>query len=784
MDEGKLIEGSPELARQEALRLASLQEAYGSPVKERSLSDYWRILQKRKWIVIVSIVVVVVVAGVISLRSTPIYQAETRILISPPVSSPLNFKDNGTSQATDDQQRDIDTKVKILQSDSMAEMVVNRLNLEAHPEFAGTAQAQSSGGITISESSGQESSRQQQLIRKIQGSLKVQQVPDTSLVEIQYSDPNPSLAADVANAIAATFIEQNIKSRYDSTMQAADWLSKQLADLKITMESSQAKLVQYQKDHNIIGTDDKQNLTTDKLDELNKELTAAQADRIQKESLYQVATTNNPNALSAVLQDPILTSLRQRQTELQTQYALLSTEFGPAYPRVLEIKNQLDQIEQSYKEQVQNSVSRIKNDYQTALNRERMLQAALEEQTRVADQLSENAIEYKLLKQEADSNRQLYDGLLAQLKQASLAAGLDSSNIRIVDKARMPQHPTSPNIPRALEFAFLIGLVGGVAIALGLEALDTTVRTPDQAENISGLPTLGVIPLQSAFASAITGSAKAHLLKKVPGNTTGPRPLISFLEPQSEIAEAYRALRTSILLSSVSHPPKTILVTSSVPQDGKTMTCLNIAIVLAQQGKRVLLLDADMRRPNIHKAFGISSHVGLSNVLTGGATDNEAIQPTMQSNLFVVPAGPVPPHPAELLGSSVMHDLLTKWRDEYDHVILDSPPVISVTDPVLLSVKADAVILIVRSGQTTAAHVRRTRNLLQSVKASLLGVVVNAADLTSPDYYYYYYGSSSHYYTKNGANGSPQAHDNSDEEEEISTVREDASQRKQSRSNR
>ena len=214
------------------------------------------------------------------------------------------------------------------------------------------------------------------------------------------------------------------------------------------------------------------------------------------------------------------------------------------------------------------------------------------------------------------------------------------------------------------------------------------------------------------------------------------------------------------------------------------MTCLNIAIVLAQQGKRVLLLDADMRRPNIHKAFGISSHVGLSNVLTGGATDNEAIQPTMQSNLFVVPAGPVPPHPAELLGSSVMHDLLTKWRGEYDHVILDSPPVISVTDPVLLSVKADAVILIVRSGQTTAAHVRRTRNLLQSVKASLLGVVVNAADLTSPDYYYYYYGSSSHYYTKNGADGSPQAHDNGDEEEEISAVGEDASQRTQSRSKR
>ena len=278
---------------------------------------------------------------------------------------------------TDIEQQDIIHQVKILQSDTMAELVIRRLNLDARPEFAGKAQTQSSGGITVSESPAQESSRQEQLIRKFQGNLKVQQVPDTSLVEIKYSDPDPSLAAEIANAITATFIEQNVKSRYDSTMQAADWLSKQLADLQIKVESSQAKLVQYQKEHDIVGTDDKQNLTTENLDELNKELTGAQADRIQKESLYQIATTSNPETLSAVLQDPILTSLRQQQTQLQAQYALLSTEFGPGYPKVLEIKNQLDQVNRSYKEQIQNSVNRIQNDYQTAVNREQMLQSAL-----------------------------------------------------------------------------------------------------------------------------------------------------------------------------------------------------------------------------------------------------------------------------------------------------------------------------------------------------------------------------------------------------------------------
>jgi succinoglycan biosynthesis transport protein ExoP len=748
MDAGRLLEDSSELARHNSLRLASLEQMYDVPAREQSLRDYWHILQKRKWTVVVSIVVVFVVAGIISVRMTPIYDGVTIITIFPRASNPLNIKNSDNSQGNGDQQLDLYTQVKILESPTMAELVIHRLNLDALPEFAGKAQTQTSGGIAISESPTQDRARQEQLIRKFQANLKVLQVPNTSLINIKYSDPDPSLAAQIANAITATFIEQNVKSRYDSTMQAADWLSKQLADLQIKVESSQAKLVQYQREHGIVGADDKQNLTIDKLDELNKELTQAQADRIQKESLYQVAVSSNPEGLSAVLQDPILTALRGQQTQLQAQYALLSTEFGPGYPKVLEIKNQLDQVDRSYKEQVQNSVNRIQNDYQTALSRERMLQTALTEQTGLADQLSENAIEYKVLKQEADSNRQLYDGLLQKLKEASLAAGLDSSNVRIVDGARVPLHPARPNIAMNLEFAALIGLIGGVAIVFVLEALDTTVRTPDQAESVSGLPTLGVIPLQSTFDKTVTSIAKARLLKTIPQKNSGNRPLISYLEPQSETAEAYRVLRTAILLSSVLHPPRSILITSAVPQDGKTMTCANIAIVLAQQGKRVLLVDADMRRPNIHRIFGVPGRVGLSNILTGGAKVSDAIQTTVQPNLFAIPAGPIPPHPSELLSSSLMQDLIKKWRDDYDHVIIDSPPVISVTDAVLLSVQTDAVVLIIRSGETSAAHVRRTRTLLQSVKANLLGVVVNAADLASPDYYYYYYGSKYRYYTE------------------------------------
>jgi polysaccharide biosynthesis transport protein len=732
-----MLERSTKSARLDSARPTSLQELEGISAHEPSIGDYWRILQKRKWTIALTILVVLVLAAIVSLRTIPLYDAVARILISPQAPSPLNFKDTGQQQPIYDQQFDINTKVRILQSDEMAEVVLHRLNLHTRRDFAGAIRTQTSGGISLSGPPGQESAHQEQLIRKLQANLRVQQIPDTSLVEIKYSDPDPSLAAEVANGVAAAFIEENVKSRYDSTIQAADWLSKQLADLQITMESSQTRLIQYGKEHNIVGTDDKQNLTTEKLEELNRELTSAQSDRIQKESLYRVANGGSPEALTAVLQDPILTSLRQRQTDLQAQYALLDTTFGDGYTKVLEVKNQLNEVESNYRQQLDNNVNRIKNDYQTALSREQMLQAALTEQTSVADQLNENAIEYKVLKEEADSNRQLYDGLLQQLKEASLAAGLNSSNIRIVDSARTPLHPSSPNIPRNLEFALLVGLFAGAALAFGLEALDTTVRTPEQAESISELPTLAVIPLYAGL-DAPTESTKAHMQKKATRGNVNSNPLISHAKPKSETAEAYRALRTSILLSSVYRPPRSILVTSSLPRDGKTMTSVNIAIVLAQMGKRVLLVEADMRRPSIHKALRVNDHVGLSNVLTGGANESDAIQATVESNLFVIPAGPVPPHPAELLSSSLMEQLLKKWSDEYDHVIVDSPPALSVTDPVLLSVKTDAVLLVVRSGQTSVAHVRRTCSLLQNVKAALLGIVLNAADLGSPDFYYYH----------------------------------------------
>ncbi|MBV8810935.1 MAG: polysaccharide biosynthesis tyrosine autokinase [Acidobacteriaceae bacterium] len=741
-----------------------IQEIYGAPIPEPTLSDYWRILMKRKWAILACALVTVTLAGLISLRITPVYEAMARVSIAGQTPYFLNFPDKSQAPESGNDQFSIDTQVKILESNTLALLVIRNLGLDKRPEFAGPTATPDKPGV-ISKLTPQDMSRDEHLMQTFHDNLRVQQVPDTSIIEIKYSSPDASLAADVANATAQTFIEQNIKARYDSTMQAADWLSKQLADLQIKVEASQAKLVEYQKEHGIIGADDKQNLTVEKLEGLGKELTQAQGERIQKQSLYETAKSGNGETVSAVLQDPVLSSLRQQETELEAEDAQLSIQFGSSYPKVQEVRGRLKLIKQAYNKALQNGIQRVQNDYEADLKREQMLQRALDDQTALADQLNVSAIEYKLLKQEADSNRQMYDGLLEKLKEASLAAGLNSSNIRIVDNARVPLAPARPNIPRNLEYALMLGLVGGIAMAFALESIDKTVRRPEQVESISGLPMLAMIPWKGDLQPH--GPRKATALLK-PSQPERPASLISYFQPQSEIAEAYRALRTSILLSSAGGPPRTMVITSPIPQDGKTMVSINTAIVLAQQGRKVLLVDADLRRPSLHLAFGLRPQVGLSNILSGGVDTGAATFSTRQRNLFVLAAGTRPPQPSELLSSALMQQLLSQWREEYDHVIIDSPPVLSVTDAVLLSVLTDAVLLVVRSAQTTTGAMRRARDLLLHLKCNLLGVVFNAADVSSLSDYYS--GSRYDAYYTDGKRKRRRAPEEQDSEDESNSV--------------
>ncbi len=760
----KLLEGRTELGPPDWSRATTIQDTYGFPTRVRSLGDYWRILRKRKWTVIACVVVVVTTTALISLAMTPIYDAVVRIsTASYAPGGILDFKDNQQyADASGNPDLLTATEVNVLQSNALALQVIYSLGLNNRPEFAGKQRASSAGGRASSQSSDPElerEDREDQMITVFHSNLSVAPVPNTAIIEIKYSSPDRRLAAQVANTIANTFIEQNIKARFNSAMQAADWLSKQLDDLHIKVETSQARLVEYQKQHGIVGIDDKQNLTIEKLDDLGKQLTQAEADRIQKESLYQMTKSGNPDTLASALQDPVLSSLAQQQAQLRIQYAQLTTQFGPTYPKVTEIQNQLREINQTYLDELQMGVLRTQNDYYAALKREQMLKGAVQEQTAEANKLNENAIEYRILKQEADSNRQLYDGLLEKLKEASLAAGLNSSNIRIVDKARIPRFPARPKVRRNLLLALLAGLMLGISGAFLLEMADQTVRTPEQVQ-VLGLPVMAAIPLRGRGGLAKTPVKRLLGASGTNGDLTPT--LVTSLQPQSGISEAYRTLRTSILLSSAGQAPQVVVITSALPSEGKTMTCVNTAVVMAKQGKRVLLIDADLRRANIHKIFELRPEVGLSNVLSGGARWQEAVRSTAEANLFVLPSGPLPPHPSELLASAGMQNVIREARNVYDHVIIDSPPILSVTDAVLLAVRADMVALVVRSGQTSFAAVRDARDLLLDVKAPLRGIVLNAVDVQSPDYGYYY--ERAKYYTdhdatklKPGRNGAGQS---------------------------
>ena len=732
-------DGSRELQPTEAEFLRPIHSALYNvlPAQESTLREYMRVLIKRKWMVIAVIVGIFMAVAIASLRQTPVYEAVGRIAVNKADPNLISFKDSGPVVDYYDQ-ADLDTEVRILQSDLMALQVIRQLNLDKRTEYGGSSDRPLPN--LVADPLATDSNRTTALLGSFRGHLRVSLIPNTRIIEIHYNSTDPQLAASAVNTLAATYVEQNFKTKFESTMQASDWLSKQLVDLQMKVETSQEKLVRYQKEHEILGTDEKQNIITEKLDELNKEMTTAEFDRMQKEAMYRQTQSDDPDAIAAAIDTgggagALLGRLREQQAALRIQIADLNTQFGPSYPKIAQLNNQLKEIDSQLQSETNKGVDHLKGQYLAALQRETMLRGSFEKQKQEANKLNESAIEYSILKRDLDSNRTLYEGLLGKLKEAGVTAGLRSNSFRIIDAARVPTTPSEPNIPRNLSFALVLGVISGVGLAFLLESMDNSVRTPEQATALSALPSLGMIPLGSKSDShgptgkrlALTAASKEVV------------ETVTLVRPQSQMAESYRALRTSLLLSNLGAPPKVIMVTSARPQEGKTTTSINTAIVLAQKGTRVLLMDADLRRPSIHKALGMGPRSGLSNVLTGNAAAQQTIVTSpILPNLFIMPAGTPPPNPAELLASSNMRDVIAELRELYDHIVIDTPPTLSVTDAVVLSPRADATILVIRSGQTTKQALRRSRDILMQVNAHVAGVLLNAVDLSSPDYYYYY----------------------------------------------
>ncbi|MGB7610079.1 MAG: polysaccharide biosynthesis tyrosine autokinase [Candidatus Sulfotelmatobacter sp.] len=776
MDSGPLVQANSSIVRE--MQPADIGRMSGPRIypelasQESAIRDYLRVLLKRKWTVLACLFTVFSVVAIASLKMTPVYEASGSIAINKPDSSLGNFNNSTTFNIDYYDPTDLETEVKILQSDLLALQVIKDLGLDRRPEFGGKVAPSSSALDLAPDPLQTDPSRTSALLGNFRGNLKVTLAPNTKIIEVHYTSPDKQLAANVVNKLMEDYTENNFKSRFESTMQAEDWLKNQLVDLQMKVESSQQKLVQYQKEHEILGIDEKQNITTAKLDELNKSLTAAESERMDKESVYRLVQSGDADTVASAVTaldaagagtqsaSSLLESLRSKEADLKIQAAQLNTQFGPSYPKLAQLNSQLKEVDAQILLETKKVAAKVLGQYMAAVQRENLLHDALEKQKQEENKLNESAIDYSILKRDLDSYRQLYEGLMEKMKEAGVSAGLKSNNFRIVDVARVPTGPIEPNIPRNLAFAFILGLTSGVGLAFLQEGLDNTVRTSEQAQMISGLPPLGMIPLPAKTARE--GANPKRLV--IATSSKEAVEMVAQARPHSQMAESYRALRTSLLLTNLGAPPKVIMVTSALPQEGKTTTSMNTALVLAQKGVRVLLIDADLRRPSIHKILGWGPRSGLSNVLTGSATLKQTIQPSFLPNLSILPAGTPPPNPAELLASANMRDVLEELRGQYDHIVVDTPPTLSVTDAVVLSPRADAIILVIRSGQTTKQALRRSRDILTQVNAKVSGVLLNAVDLSSPDYYYYYEYKSkySRYYREESHDGDEEDGDGED----------------------
>jgi capsular exopolysaccharide synthesis family protein len=742
-----------ESPRLDAAPLLPVFSARGQNVREDpAFMDYWGTVIRHRAIILTTVLAGVVLAALVSFRMAKQYSATGRITINRENADVLGFKDSVANTLEDyDYNVALDTQVQVLQSDTLATDVIRKLRLNANPKFAGSMadQLKSTNETSGLPTTGPTNVRR--LIDIFHSWVKVDKVPKTRVIEIHCTSPDPNLSAEIVNTLVASFIEHNFETKFQATMQTSEWLSKQLSDLKMKVASSQENLVKYETSNNILGLDEKQNIITAKLNELNQQLTLAQSDRIQKEAASKQTHTGGVESIPAMADSEIMEHLKEQEADLKNQYALLDSQYGPLHPKVITVRNQLEQTELAIQSEGNKLVSRIHNEYLAAVQRENLLRAALEEQKVEANNLNESTIQYEILKHEADSNRQLYDGLLQKMKEASVSAGLRSGNIQIVDQAVPPDKPSRPNIPLNIGGAFFASLMLGTVAAFVLERMNNSITSPEIIDAVSGWPSLGIIPsLQSSRGSRKGGELALPLKDADQGG-----PLVVVSRPRSKVAESFRAVRTSILLSSIDSPPKTMLVTSALPEEGKTTISANLAGALAQMGRRVLLVDADMRRPKISNFLGLSNSAGgLSTVLIGKDKEEDVIIPSAKlPNLYIMPAGPRPPYPAELLGSNRMKALIKAWRPLYDHIIFDTPPVLSVTDPVLLSVDVDAVVLVVRFAQTTKQALREVREILDQVNARVCGVILNSVETDHDSSYgrsyyagYGYYDKAQSYY--------------------------------------
>lgn len=703
---------------------------------QQSLSHYWHVLLKRRWTVLTVAFVLTTLTVIGSYKSTPIFRASSRVQVEAetPLIQSLNDLYHGMGINTDD--AFLQTQLQIVQSDTLAWHTVEQLGLGQNPAFANPAALAALDP----------QARKVRLISAFKSGLNVELVPKTRMMVVGFESPDPRLAAQVANTLVANYVDYNFQLKYDATRQASGWMETQLDELKAKVEKSQEALVDYERQHSLIssgGTQARGNVEEDVLSDLSKDLTTAEGDRIQKQSLYDQVRTDRAQ-IARLAHNELLQSLEEKLAEWEQTYTETVAQYGPNFPKALRLQQEVGEIQSQIEKEQDRVIERIRLDYVTALNREKLAAAAVAHEKEILGGINQLLVQHNILQRDFEANEQLYQNLIQRLKEATVSAGLRSTNIHEVDAALPPERPIRPKKLLNIAVGALAGLMLGIMLAFGQEALDHSIKSAEEIEALLAIPTLGTIPMYRARPV----HRAYDLLTKRNSELTGSSREVALAvaeRPSSVIAEAYRALRTSILLSMADHPPKTLLVTSAAAGDGKTVTSINLAMAMATRKGPVLLVDADLRKFGITRILKCGIKGGLSTVLTGGHTADEVLQQyTPLPNLWILPAGPVSPSPADLLSSETMAELLRKLGDRFEHIIIDSPPVMAVTDATILSSVVDGVVLVAQGARTSKASLLRTCRILDAAGAKILGFALNKFDYRD-GYYGYYYGGYGYY---------------------------------------
>lgn len=741
------------------------------PVAEPGLTvtDLGKVLRRRRTVALVILGAVVLLTVLYCAFATRRYVATGVVQLQKEGSTGIDLAalggPGGTAAGDDalDASINLQTQAQILQSDTLALRVIKDLNLENTRDFqphfnpiawvAGLFSPSDGPADPAGVSLDDAPKRRTHALKVFNKNLDVQVMPGTRLIQIEYTNPDPRIAAAVVNHLIQGLTDYTFQTRVASTSEAAGWLAGQLSDLRKQSEEEQSKLAALQKQADIFsfGPDSQghEQVYSDVLDKLQQStaaLSAADSNRILKEAVYKAVKSGNAELISELSgtgagnASPqvnnslnLIQNLRLQQATLEAEIAQGQEKYGSAFPKMAELHASLDKINKSIQDEVARVSARAKSDYDVAQQTEDEIRRQYESNRKAADDLKDKAVDYTILREEANQSRNLYEDLLGKLKEAGVLQGLKASNLTVVDPARVPAKPRKPNVPLYLALSVAIGSLFGFGGAIVAETIDNRIHTVEQMEKL-GVPLVGILPRYGTGRNELDTLRHARTLDA----------------PKSAYSEAVRGLRSSMVIARNAEPPRVVLITSPNADEGKSLTAKNLAVSVAQQGKKVLLLDADLRRPAEEKDLELSGKEGLSTMLNGSQELSGLFQVESMPNLFVLAGGPVPPNPAELLSSNRMRSLLNELRNQFDLIIVDSPPVLPVVDALLLSELADSTLLIARHGSTAQVALKRANQLLtKHTKAGSIGIVLNGVTMNSDTYKSYFGQKTSHYYREN-----------------------------------